>query len=413
MRTPDPRIAVALAAAALIATNAAPAAAVPAPIAGILLAGAPDDGATAAVDVSPLGVVVGTSGTAEPYPGDPADDARPYRWLPRLDGTFHAQVLAVPDGTTRGVVRGVSDLGVVGGTAYTATTATAVRWSLDGRTATPIGPANSSVSGVGPRGEMLVETPPPGTFGGTLELVTRDGTRTDLVAAVPDQGFSRGWFGKAVGGRDAALFSKFTGVGYGSMLIHYVWSGGAVATLPVQSGFLFGQACLSRVLADGTVAYSGPDVAQQRYVVGIHHGGAPGTETELPVPAGVGAQLPCATSTAVPDALDGDGSVIGGLSSGEGALWRGGVLTRIPPAAGETFVEPAAVASGGRVVIRVTSADGAQRWYLWRDGSRRELTVPDGWTVRDIVELTATGLLVGNVTREDRSVRPIVWRGVF
>src|SRR5689334_2083056 len=127
MRTPDPRLGVVAVAALVLTVVAAPTAGATATVVLPVLLDGPGP-STQAVDITPLGVVVGTSGSVTSYPGDTADDARPYRWTPRLDGTFGTQALALPDGATHGVVAGVSDLGAAGGTVPTAGVATATRW---------------------------------------------------------------------------------------------------------------------------------------------------------------------------------------------------------------------------------------------------------------------------------------------
>jgi hypothetical protein len=68
------------------------------------------------------------------------------------------------------------------------------------------------------------------------------------------------------------------------------------------------------------------------------------------------------------------------------------------------------VASGGRAVLLVQTAAGPVP-YLWRGGVRTPLRVPAGWKVAGIVELTDSGLVVGNLASTDgQRVRPVVWR---
>jgi hypothetical protein len=416
MRHPDLRApAVGFVTAALTVVLAAPVAAAPAGFSPVLLSG--PGLATSAVDISPAGVVVGTSGSAEQYPTEPARDARPVRWLPRADGGLRRQVLPLGDGANGADVAGVTNAGVVGGTLFVDGefyADRAARWPASGRAPSLLaGDVGSRVSAVGPA-QLLVDIPPTSGFGGDLELVRADGSRVDIDAVVGPQPIAREVYGKAVGGRDAAVFSLLGGAGQGSTLTHVVYAGGAVTPLPVQSGFLFGQACLTRQLPDGTVAYEGPSPAQQRSFAGIHRGGVPGTETDLPTPDGASAQLPCYSGDVATDAIHPDGTVVGSLYytgfGSVGAMWRDGVLTQIPTLPGEWGVEAVAVASGGRAVVVATVADGSRRPFLWRDGVRRPLTLPEGWTLRDVVEMTDAGVVLANVTKPDGSVRPVVWR---
>jgi hypothetical protein len=365
--------------------------------------------ATAAVDVSPLGVVVGMSGAAEQFPGEPALDARPYRWTPRLDGSFRAQALPVPADASVTRVAGVTLAGAAGGGVTTPAGTTATRWPLLGGTPETIGTSPSEVTAVGPA-QMLVESPPISSFGGSLELVRADGSRADVDAVVPNHEIVRGFFGRSVGGANAVSFNVFGGAGMGSFVQPWVWLAGAGKALPVQSTFFFGNACVSDILPDGTIAYDGLkyDAEQQQYayVVGIHRDGVPGTEVDLPVPEGVIGKLTCAFGT---DAIAADGTVVGSVES-DAAVWRDGALTRIAPRAGETSLRSAAVASGGRVVVVATTADGTLQPYLWRDGVRRTLRLPAGTSLRDVVKFTDTGLVVGNVTGADGAVQAVLWR---
>ena len=404
MRTPDPRVPITLACLAAATLLTAPAAAAATPVPPQILAG--PGLATSAVDISPLGVVAGMSGPAEPFPGDPAQEARPFRWTPRLDGTYRRQALPVPADAAGAGVAGVTAAGAVGGFVAAAETITATRWPVLGGTPQSVAAAPSKVAAVGPA-QLLVEVPPPGSgFGGGLELVRADGTRADVDAVVPDAQFVRGFFGTSVGGPDAVSFGVFGGAGQGSFVEPWVWVDGAGTPLPVRSTFFFGPACVSEILSDGTQAYSGLIFEERRFVVGVHRGGVPGTEVELPVPEGEFGRLTCDYGT---DAMHADGTVVGSVAD-DGAVWRGEVLTRIAPDAGETSVRAAAVASRGRVLIVAGGADGTYQPYLWRDGERRALQLPAGTALRDVVEFTDTGLVLANVTGAGGAVQTVVWR---
>jgi len=409
MRIPDARLPLTLAALTAATLLGAPPAAAADPVAPVLLSG--PGLVTGAVDVSPLGVVVGMSGPAEPFPGEPAQAARPYRWLPGPDGTFLAQALTVPADATVAVVDGVTNAGAAGGFVGTAAGNTATRWPVTGGAPKSIAATPSTVAAVGPA-QLLVETPPPpDEFGGALELVRADGTRADVDAVVPNPEIVRAFVGGTVGGPDAVSFGVFAGAGWGSTIQPWKWVAGAGEPLPVRSVALIGSACVSPIQRDGTIAYSGMIVEERRYVVGISRGGVPGTVSELPVPEGLTGDLNCgANQVTWPDALHADGTVVGYLSNGEAAIWRDGVLTRVAPEGGETAVRAAAVGSRGRVVLVATATDGTQQPYLLRDGVRQPLQLPAGWALRDVVELTDTGIVLGNVSGADGAVRPVVWR---
>lgn len=408
MRSPDPRVPIALACLAAATVLTAPGAAAATPVRPILLTG--PGLATSAVDISPLGVVVANSGPAEAFPGEPAQEARPYRWTPRTDGTWARRALPLPADTTAAQVDGVTNAGAAGGAIYTAAGRTATRWPVSGAPQS-IGGPTTQVTAVGPA-QMLVETPPPGSFGGNLELVRGDGSRVDIDAVVPDQQLVRGFFGSSVGGRDAAAFGVFGGAGMGSFVQPWIWVAGAGKALPVQSTFFFGNACVGRIFPDGTQAYSGLGVVgeERRFLVGIHVGGVPGTEVELPVPEGEMGRLTCDYGT---DAMASDGTVVGEVGtagSTRAAVWRDGALTLIAPEGDETEVESAAVATRGRVVIVATAADGTRQPYLWKDGVRRTLRLPAGLTLRDVVEFTDSGLVLANLAGADGAVKPVLWR---
>jgi hypothetical protein len=77
------------------------------------------------------------------------------------------------------------------------------------------------------------------------------------------------------------------------------------------------------------------------------------------------------------------------------AYWDGrNVRTVVPLAPGEYRALGAAVATGGRMVVRVEGDDGVTRLFLWDDGVRTPLAIPAGWTLENVVELTETGLVV-------------------
>lgn len=127
------------------------------------------------------------------------------------------------------------------------------------------------------------------------------------------------------------------------------------------AGFLVGPNCVSPMLADGSVAYSGPGRT----------------------PAGTFALLV---------GIHGGGYVLPGLRAGEASS------------------SAVAVATGGRAVLAVTGIDGAVRLHAWAAGGRTPLTVPAGWRVSRVVELGDDGVVLANLTSADgTTTRPAVW----
>ncbi|ADP78531.1 hypothetical protein [Pseudofrankia inefficax] len=399
-----------LAAAVLTASPATAAPASPQAIPPILLAG--DQSQTGAVDISPTGVVVGTTQAPPPanIPGG-TSPSTPLRWLPTPTG-YVKQTLSLPAGATSATVTGVTDLGEAGGTLTTAAGQQPVRWSVSGLQTTALGPPGSSTTtAVGP-GHWAVETGD--TISGTATLFARDGSTTAL-AGTPELAGARIVTAVSIGGPGTVLLGAISGVGMGTTGRAVVWRSGSTVSLPVISAFSIGSACLSAIQPDGSVAYSGvvinPAPAQ---VIGVHRGGVPGTEVALPT-GGRTATLGCSPAGGPVDALASDGSVVGQLLAAPGqpaeaALWRDGALVPLGVAAGETATTAAAVASGGRVILVATTTAGVQQPYLWTNGVRVPLTLPAGWTLRTIVKFTDAGAVLGAVQNAAGDIRPVVWR---
>jgi hypothetical protein len=358
---------------------------------------------TRAADVSPAGVVVGT-GVVNDTGGTLA-----HRWQPR-GPVYLRQRLAAPAELPYASATGVTDRGEPGGNAFDAVSrAGAYRWSTNGRGPSALIAEPSSVAAVGP-GEWLVNQ---GDFiGSTSTIVARDGTLTPITGLAAGTGMS----GMSLGGPQTALVAVRNGIGQGSTSTPYVWEAGASQALPVNSSFFFGPACVSDVLPDGSVAYSGlwlqsggsPPPRQ----LAVLRGGVDGTTVPLQLPPGAThAQLSqCGGSG---DTLSTDGYAVGHAygTATEAVVWNPDGSAALPGLReGESSSSAVAVASGGRAVLLVTTTAGSVP-YLWRDGIRTPLRVPAGWKVDAIVELTDGGLVVGNISSADgQRVRPVVWR---
>ncbi len=374
---------------------------------------------TQAVDISPSGIVVGTSQPQpEPTDGMPVPPpATGWRWLP-AGPRYVGQELAVPAGTTSVSIAGVTDLGEAGGTVQSGRFSyQPVRWSISGRQTTPLGSAAggpttanaiSTTSAVGPA-QWAVSTGD--TISGAGTLVARDGTRTEL-SGTPELSGARIVDAYSIGGPATALLGTTSGVGYGSTGRPVIWRDGATLTLPVVSSFPLGNDCTSGIQPDGSVAYSGPQGLSNGAIVtviALHRGGIPGTEVPLPT-GGRTATVGCPSL----DTLSADGSVVGQLQAtatqpAEAALWRNGTLVPLGVRTGETATAAQAVATGGRVVVVATTTDGVSQPYLWRNGARTPLTVPAGWTLRSVVEMTDAGAVLANVQNSAGDIRPVVW----
>ncbi len=420
------RLAPVLLAAALGAT----AGAAPAPAATVVVvratllqvpAAAPGErvGVTAA-DVSPLGVVAGTAQvTTTAASGTPSVTEAPQRWARVPRAGWLRQRLALPEGATSGTVTGLTDPGEAAGSVTVGGTSRAVRWSLDGRSATLIGDARSRVSAVGPHGPWGVSTggADPVLLTGEAELVGRDGARVPLRGTPElEAGYRRTV--ASISGADTALVWVVDGIGRGTTGRPVLWHDGATVRLPVTDSAFLAAACVSRVLPGGSVVAGGYDVATSppSVVLVRHVGGVPGTDVVLSRASAPGqrvAGLGCG-GTPVSNALAPDGGVAGFVSDAGGqraAYWdAANTLTVVPLAAGERSASGVVAASGGRMVIQAEGADGVVRLSLWDDGVRTRLAAPAGWAVASVVELTDAGLLVATLRDADGTMRPAAWQ---
>jgi hypothetical protein len=82
----------------------------------------------------------------------------------------------------------------------------------------------------------------------------------------------------------------------------------------------------------------------------------------------------------------------------------------VPLAPGECQAVGVAVATGGRMVVRVQDDDGGVRLFVWDGGVRTPLAVPAGRALDAVVELTESGLLVGDIRDAAGTVVPAVWQ---
>jgi hypothetical protein len=405
------------------ATAAPPERPAPVPVRARLLpvpAAAPGQTVTVSVaDVTPSGVVGGTIEVLTQAPdGSQTFAVTAHRWF-RTPAGWRRQQLAQPAGAPYAFVAGLTDAGEAGGTLeYVGAPSRAVRWSADGRRIVAIGEPGSRVSAVGPDGPWAVHTDDPNGISGGSELVDRRGLRTPLRGTPElDAGFDRTVL--SVAGPRTAVVGVRTGAGGGGTVTPVLYRDGATLALPVVFT-VFGTTCLSQVRPDGSIVYSGVRFAGDvpQVVLARHVGGVPGREVPLaPVgtPDGPTAWLGC-QGNGVTDRLAADGGVAGALRepAGEGwttraAYWNArGVRTPVPLAAGELSAVGAAVATGGRMVIRAETAAGPAL-SLWRHGVRTPLTLPAGWTARHVVELTDAGLLVAVVANATGVTRPAVW----
>ncbi|GAA3340091.1 hypothetical protein GCM10020358_26360 [Amorphoplanes nipponensis] len=412
-----------LLAGALGVTGAAgPAAAAPA-VRGELLpvpAGGPGrQVSVTAVDVSPFGVVAGAAQITTTGPDGTASFADlPQRWAEVPRAGWLRQQLPLPGGATSGRVSGLTDLGEAAGS-VTGEGTRAVRWSLDGRSATLLAADRSSVDAVGPSGPWGVSTATAQSpAAGEAELVTRGGVRTPLRGTPElDAGYRRSV--GSIGGPATALVWVTDGIGRGATARPVLWRDGATVGFPVVNSFLLGNTCVSPVRPDGSLVYSGYVLEGGRpsFTFVRHTGGVPGADVTLSfaaVPGQPVGGLVC-TPGLTSNSLASDGGIAGFLSDAAGrrsaAYWDAAdVPTVVPLVAGEESAAGVAAADGGRMVILAQQDDGTSRLWLWRAGVRTRLLTPAGWDVASVVELTDAGLLVANLRDARGFLRPAAWR---
>jgi hypothetical protein len=378
---------------------------------------------TDAVDVNPLGVVVGNTDTVTTNPdGSQSESTTAQRWAYLPGFGWLRQQLAMPAGATDDSVVALANGGESGGSITTGGVLRAVRWSVTGRSSSFLGGAGSTVDAVGPNGPWGVTTNnPENPIGASSELVFRGGRRIALTGTPElDAGYRTAV--ASIGGPHAALVGVRAGVGRGTNAHGVIWQDGATLTLPVSAQILEFNFCASQIQPDGSLVYSGLANINNalRYVLVRHSGGVPGRDVELaraasygPAFGQPGAGLGCEVALSS-DKLAGDGGVAGNVIDSAGvsraAYWNANnVRTVIALGPGETSAVGAVVATGGRVVVQAQDASGVTRFSLWHNGIRTALSIPSGWTVDHVVEFTDRGLFVATVTDEAGSTRPIAW----
>jgi hypothetical protein len=365
-------------------------------------------------DLSPAGAVVATASPAGPV-SPTTDGSVPQRWTPQPDGSYASLELPLPAGATGADATGLSDAGEVAATVGLAGgERDPYRWAPDGLGSSLVGDGTAhTASGIGPGGDVIVSAGDSGGISGpsAVHIVTPGGTSTQVTGITGVRGIA----GASVAGPQLGLVGGVSGVGMGTTSTPIVWQAGAFRRLPVFASFLVGPICVSPMLADGSVAYSGPGRTPSgafALLVGVHSGGVPGVETDLPLPAGRQGGLGCTLGR---DVLAADGTAGGQLRAASGLaaeaiVWHGGGYVLPGLRAGEASSNAVAVATGGRAVLAVTGTDGVVRLHAWAAGVRTPLTVPDGWRVSRVVELGDDGVVLANLTSADgATTRPAVW----
>jgi hypothetical protein len=367
---------------------------------------------TSVVAVTPLGAMAGTTSSLRTLPdGSSVGDSTVQRWLPAGPRGWIRQQLPRPAGTTDAQAAGLTDLAEVGGSWDTDGVQeddVAVRWPLTGTAGTVIGDIDSRVTAVGPDGPWGVQTDVPGyrTIAATVELVARDGTRTPIGTG------SRYTSITSIADQHTVLLNLIDGVGYGTTSTPAVWRDGQLQRLPVFSSVFGPPDCVSRILPDGTVAYSGiTDVAGSiQEVAQVHRGGVPGTEEPLDLRGGTGS-----VACGGPDTVASDGSVGGtlelpGQSAAQATIWPGTEPAQLPLQPGETSSTVVALQSAAYAVVRGQLSSGGHDLWAWHDGRVIPLAIPSGYTLGNVVTLTPLGLVVANLRDTLGLSRPAAWQ---
>jgi hypothetical protein len=374
-------------------------------------------------DVTETGVVAGTAEITGTAPdGTPEFRTSAHRWFRLAGSGWRRQELPAPAGAASASVAALTELGEGAGAVVSDGSQRAVRWSVDGRRVTTIGPPGSRSGAVGPLGTWGVDRDtavfPPVT--GETELVSRGGARTPLDGTPELQnGFRRSTI--SVGGPRTAVVAVRSGAGSGTMIRPVLYRAGATLDLGVFSSPLGPRACTSRVRNDGTLVYSGIRTGdgEPAAVLVRHVGGVPGRDVVLArntAADGVSARLACDVELRSTDVLAPDGGVAGAVTDQGGtrvraAYWSGrGARTVVPLAPGESRAVGAAVATGGRMVVRADGDDGVARLFLWDEGTRTALTLPAGRTLDAVVELTEAGVVAADARDAAGTVVPAVWQ---
>jgi hypothetical protein len=366
---------------------------------------------TSVTAVTPWGAMSGTTSILRTLPdGSDQGDSTAQRWLPTGPGRWRRQQLPQPAGTSFAQGVGLTDLAEVGGSWDTdglADDDVAVRWPASGGPGTVIGDTDSRVTAVGPDGTWGVQTDLPGfrTIAANAELVARDGTRTPI-----DTGARLNTV-ISIADRHTALLTLIDGVGEGTTSTPAVWRDGQLKSLPVFSIALGFQDCVSDILPDGSVAYSGISDASGSFqeIAQVHRGGVPGTEVPLDLRGGSGSVACDGRDTVATDGSVGGTLQLPGENLSQATIWRASEPTQLPLQPGESSATVAALQSATFAIVRGQLTAGGQDLWAWRHGRVIPLAVPSGCTVASVVTVTASGLVVANLKDGAALSRPVAW----
>ena len=366
---------------------------------------------TAVTAVTPWGAMSGTTSILRTLPdGSNQGDSTAQRWLPAGLGRWLRQALPQPAGTSFGQGVGLTDLAEVGGSWDTdglADDDVAVRWPASGGAGTVIGDTDSRVTAVGPDGTWGVQTDLPGfrSIAANAELVARDGTRTPI-----DTGARLNTI-VSIADRHTALLSLISGVGEGTTSTPAVWRDGQLKSLPVFSIALGPQDCVSGILADGSVAYSGiSDVSGSfQEIAQVHRGGVPGTEVPLDLRGGSGSVACDGRDTVATDGSVGGTLQLPGENVPQATIWKDREPTQLPLQPGELSTTVVALQSATFAIVRGQLTAGGQDLWAWRHGRVIPLTVPSGDTVASVVTVLPSGLVVANLKDGAGLSHPVAW----
>jgi hypothetical protein len=344
--------------------------------------------------------------------GSSQGDSTAQRWLPAGPRRWVRQQLPQPAGTSSGTAAGLTSLAEAGGSWVTDGPQgddVAVRWPTAGGPGKVIGGTDSRVTAVGPDGTWGVQTDVLGfrTIAATAELVTRDGTRTPVAAG------ARLSTVVSIADRHTALVTLTDGAGQGTTTTPAVWRDGRLQQLPVSTVAALGvRDCVSDVLPDGTVAYSGLSHVNgsYQYVVRVHRGGIPGTEVPLDLRGGGGSVACDGRDTVAPDGSAGGFLQLPGQALAQATIWHGTEPAQLPLQPGELSATVVALRSATFAVVRGQLTAGGQDLWAWRDGQVIPLTVPSGCNVASVVTITPVGLVVANLKDSSGLSHPVAWQ---
>jgi hypothetical protein len=367
---------------------------------------------TSVTAVTSWGAMSGTTSLLRTLPdGSSQGDSTAQRWLPAGPRRWLRQQLPEPAGTSFAQAVGLTNLAEAGGSWITDGVQgddVAVRWPLTGGAGTVIGGTDSRVTAVGPDGTWGVQTDVPGyrTIAANAELVARDGTRTAI-----DTG-ARLSTVVSIADRHTALLTLIDGVGEGTTSTPAVWRDGQVKSLPVFSIALGYPDCVSDILPDGSVAYSGIGDVNGSYqeIAQVHRGGVPGTEVPLDLRGGGGSVACDGRDTVAADGSVGGTLQLPGQTLSQATIWRDREPTQLPLQPGELSSTVVALQSATFAIVRGQLTAGGQDLWAWRHGRVIPLAVPSGDTVANVVTVTPAGLVVANLKDGLGLSHPVAWQ---